>query len=165
MRTIRVRPLERHQIALCFPLAHLAVPELTSQSWEFFTEGHLGLQHPDRNGILVAEVENGCILGLVIYQFDRHPVQGRTLLVKNLIAHDYFTSGRKSVEQALIEAVESLAQRRGCKAVHILMPLREAEPRRPGLRHALEAHGHSVNGLSFCKPLDIEDAEDGAAWD
>ena len=153
MANLTIQPLEGDRVAQCFPLVHLTAPGITAGAWQDFAEGHMAQGHPEPNGILAAEKLGGCIVGLAVYSFDRDPLQGRTLLVKNLIAHDYFASGRRQVEHALITAVETLARGKNCRAVHVLMPAASVQPRPNGFHDALESEGHRLFGLSYCKPL------------
>ena len=153
MPNLTIRPLETTRVPQCFPLVHLTEPSMTANAWQDFAEGHMSLGHPEPNGILVAEKLGGCILGLAVYSFDRDPLQGRTLLVKNLIAHDYFAAGRRQVEHALITAIETLARGKDCRALHVIMPAASVELFPSGLHDALESEGHKLSGLSYCKPL------------
>ena len=157
MRTLTIQPLEKTRIAQCFPLVHLAVPSLTVAGWLEFANGHLSNRHSDPNGILVAQVEEGCILGLIVYQFDRLPALGRTFLVKHLIVHDYFTAGRRMVERSLIDAAEDLAREQGCQAISFIVPLHPAERPSMRLHEGLESLGHRVDAVSYCKPLSVRD--------
>ncbi len=153
MPNVKIRPLEAQRVAQCFPLIHLTAPSMTAGAWQDFAEGHMARGHPEPNGILVAEKPGGCILGLAVYSIEQDPIQGRTLMVKNLIAHDYFTSGRRQVEHALITAIENLARGKGCRAVHVIMPAASVQLFPSGLHDALESEGHQLAGLSYCKPL------------
>ncbi len=153
MPNLKIQALESERVAQCFPLVHLTAPNMTAGEWQDFAAGHMAQGHPEPNGILVAEKLGGCILGLAVYCFDRDPLQGRTLLVKNLIAHDYFASGRRQVEQALISAIETLARLKDCRALHVIMPAASVELFPSGLHDALESEGHKLSGLSYCKPL------------
>ena len=157
MRTLTIQPLEKKRIAQCFPLVHLAVPSLTVGGWLEFANSHLSRRHSDPNGILVAQVEEGCILGLIVYQFDRLPALGRTFLVKHLIVHDYFAAGRRMVERSLIDAAEDLAREQGCQAISFIVPLRPTQVAGAGLHEGLESLGHKVDGVSYCKPLSVQD--------
>jgi hypothetical protein len=153
MQNLKIQALESERVAQCFPLVHLTAPSMTAGEWQDFADGHMAQGHPEPNGILVAEKLGGCILGLAVYSFDRDPLQGRTLLVKNLIAHDYFASGRRQVERALITAIETLARGKGCRALHVIMPASSVQLFPSGLHDALESEGHKLSGLSYCKPL------------
>ena len=153
MPNLKIQALESERVAQCFPLVHLTAPSMTASAWQDFAESHLAQGNPEPNGILVAEKLGVCILGLAVYSFDRDPLQGRTLLVKNLIAHDYFASGRRQVEQALIAAIETLARGNSCRALHVIMPAASVELFPSGLHDALESEGHKLSGLSYCKPL------------
>ncbi len=157
MRILKIQPLEKTRIAQCFPLVHLAVPSLTIAGWLEYANGHLSNRRSDPNGILAAQLEDGCILGLIVYQFDRLPAQGRTLLVKHLIVHDYFAAGRRMVERSLIDAAEDLARQRGCQAINFIVPLHPAEVASMRLHEGLESLGHRVDGVSYCKPLSVQD--------
>lgn len=153
MADLKIQALETERVAQCFPLVHLTAPGMTASAWQDFAEGHMALGSPEPNGILVAEKLGGCILGLAVYSLDRDPIQGRTLLVKNLIAHDYFASGRRQVEHALITAIEALARGKDCRALHVIMPAASVQLFPSGLHDALESEGHKLSGLSYCKPL------------
>ncbi len=153
MPNLKIQTLESERVAQCFPLVHLTAPGMTASAWQEYAEAHLAQGYPEPNGILVAEKLGGCILGLAVYSVDRDPLQGRTLLVKNLIAHDYFASGRRQVEQALISAIETLARLKDCRALHVIMPAASVELFPSGLHDALESEGHKLSGLSYCKPL------------
>lgn len=162
MRTLKIQPLEKKRIAQCFPLVHLGAPGLTVGGWLEFATCHLGDRPNGPGGILVAQVDDGCILGLIVYQFDRDPVQGRVLQVKSLIAHDYFAAGRRMVERSLIDAAEDLARRNGCQAVSFIVPIQKAQLPPLRLHEGLEALGHRVDGVSYYKPLEIQA---WAGWD
>ena len=153
MKALTIKPLDRARINQCFPLVHLTAPTLTAEAWYDFAVHHIAPDDPRETGILVAEQHPGCILGVLTYLIDHDAVHGRTLLVKNLIAHDYFASGRRSVELCLIGAIEELAVAEGCQAIHVNMPLREAGMPGTGMSEELEARGHILTGVSFCKSL------------
>lgn len=153
MQKLKVQPLASERIPQCFPLAHLAAPNLTVSQWQDFASGHLKASPAKQGGILVAEQNGGCILGFLVYQIDLDPLHGRTLLVKNLIAQGYFAQGRRQVESVLLQAAESLARGTDCRAVHIMMPLHGKDDQDPELAAKLEARGHIKTGITYCKPL------------
>ena len=153
MKALTIKPLDRARITQCFPLVHLTAPTLTAETWYDFAVHHVAPVDPRETGILVAEQHPRCILGLLTYLIDHDAIHGRTLLVKNLIAHNYFTSGRRNVELALIGAIEDLAVAEGCHAIHVNMPLGEAGMPGNGMTEELEARGHILTGVSFCKSL------------
>lgn len=168
MRSLRIRPLTEERLRQAFPLVQTWDASLTLEDWEAFArplledkgakEGKSGL--PER-GIMTVENEQGYISGFFSYHCVKDLRHGRLLFAENLVAFDFID--RDTCYEALCAALENLAHRLGCGAIHTIvadatskgeaqgkLPEHGKEPR---LRRLLEARGHHEEGWLLCKRL------------
>ncbi len=156
MRRLEIRSLTDQAIAQAFPLLQLTLPDLTLEDWTEFAIHHMAGSRTTEGGILTVVDERGYILGLLDFTIDRELAHGRTLTVKNLVALDFLDTSKKDIATALIEAMEKLADERGCSAIHTLVQQSDTEPRQSWIMDLLETHGHKPKRVNLCKSLAAE---------
>jgi hypothetical protein len=153
VRELKIRPLSAKRIAQAFPLIQTALPEVTLAAWRGFAAALMSGADDREGGILAVSDEHDYIAGLCSYQVVPDLVHGRLLDTDHFVAFDLLD--RRPVAEALAEAVEALARKRGCSAVHTHLPQRNAAPPEPGndLAELLAARGHRIENLDLCKRL------------
>jgi hypothetical protein len=157
MRRLEVRSLTGQAIAQAYPLLQLTLPDLTLADWTKFAGHHLAGSKSTEGGILTVVDERGFILGLLDYTIDRELLHGRTLMVKNFVALDFLDTSRKDIAKVLIQAMEKLADQRGCSAIHTLVQQSDTEPPQTWIMELLESHGHKPKRVNLCKTLPAEE--------
>jgi len=126
MRRLNVGPLRAERINACYPLWRLEFPGLDLEAWRCFAQGHLASSESLERGILVAEDERDCVLGVLIYEIGQSLDHERQFSVLSMTAHDFFPSARREVAAALLEGAEQLARAGSCRALRTTLPLSEA---------------------------------------
>jgi len=150
-----VRFLPAEKVAQAFPLLQ-TVSEMSLDQWQGYANERL-VPAPsvvgEHSGIVSVENDRGYIYGLFGYQVDVDLQCGRVLRCENLVALHMFDP--EAVVNALVEAMESLAKSKKCRAVHVRVPRRAHYESDGGsltvqlLRNA----GHVVEAVELCKPL------------
>lgn len=167
------KPLGRRQIDQAYPLVCAMAPGLGVDQWRAFAaavldsatlgsspdggagEGRL----PASRGIMTVQNAQGYLHGLFSYTAEPHLLHGRTLCVDNFVVLDLFDVA--GVAEALLRAMEGLARRLGCAAIHTTLPDR---PTRSGARHGsrrdpipdcFRTEGHRQETIRFCKDLAV----------
>ena len=153
MRQLKIRPLSAERITQAFPLIQTALPEVTLVGWHDFAAALMSGGNPREGGVLAVTDGQNYIAGLCSYQVVPDLVHGRLLDAGHFLAFDLLDP--RPVAEALAEAVETLARKRGCTAVHTHLPQRNNAPPEPGngLLDLLTARGHRVENLGLCKRL------------
>ncbi len=151
------QPLSAERVIQAFPLIQTALPEVTLAAWRDFAAALMSCRKTRRGtwegGILAVTDGRGTISGLCGYRVVPDLVHGRLLDAAPFLAFDLFD--RRPVAEALAEAIEALAWRRACSAVHTHLPPGSGAPPDPdnGLSRLLAARGHRVETLGLCKRL------------
>ncbi len=147
-----VRPLAAERVAQAFPLIRDAVGRVSLEEWSRFASALTAPGEPDAperaSGIVVAE-RQGYIRGLCTYQAQPHLGHGLVMLVHHLVVLEVV--GRKAVADALLSAVDELAERQGCRALHVTLPLTSE-----WAVGYLRDRGHSVETHCMCRRLKAE---------
>lgn len=158
MRQLHVQALTPQRIPQCFPLCRLEIPALSQDGWESYARDHIDRTPTHSPGILIAEDNRSCILGLLVHGIDQDLVHGRVLLAKWMIVQDYFPSARQEVALALLSALEELAEASACGSIqtNLRVPDGRAEPR--WLTTALQTRGLRQDSFRFSKTLGRPDA-------
>jgi hypothetical protein len=159
MRRLKVRPLTIEGIASCYPIWRLELPTLAPDRWRGFAEKQLESKCEKECGILVAEDDRDCVLGVLIYEIEEDLHHERLFNVVSIVAHDLFPSARKQVANALIEGAEQLARSRSCQSFRTTLYLSEPDPSSHWLAQQLLTDGHRHVACNLLKEL--ESASDG----
>ncbi len=133
------------RVAQAFPVVREIAADLTLEAWSAFAratvEGGADSEWP--SGVIVADLD-GYIRGLFTYRVTPDLRHGRTLVVSNFaVLH---MVARKTLADALLDAVGELARRHRCAAVHAAVPAQS--------RWAVayfEDHGHHVEQHVLCQ--------------
>lgn len=163
------KPLGRRQIDQAYPLVCALAPGLGVDQWRAFAaavldsatlggspEGAAGEgAAPAGRGIMTVQNAQGYLHGLFSYTAEPHLLHGRTLCVDNFVVLDLFDVA--GVAEALLRAMEGLARRLGCAAIHTTLPDRLAQrgPRRDPIPDCFRTEGHRQETIRFCKDLAV----------
>src|SRR4051812_22342301 len=156
MNSFTVEPLSRDQIRAVYPLIREAIRGLSLSAWLRFAQSALGgtnsagARRNANSGIIVARREShGFPCGLFCYRVDPDPALGKILVAEHFVAVDLLHPA--DVLAALVEELDALGKRLGCKAVRGIV-------HRPEIEGGLASAGHSMVGSILGKSL----AETGA---
>jgi hypothetical protein len=145
MTSFIVEPLSRSQIRAVYPLIREAIPGLSLTAWLRFAQSTTARRPNGQAGIIVARREQHDFpSGLFCYRVDPHPVLGKILVAEYFVALDLLHPDE--VLAALVEGLDALGGRLGCKAVRSIVHHPEVEG---GLTQA----GHATIGSILGKSL------------
>lgn len=176
------KPLGRRQIDQAYPLVCAMAPGLGIDRWRAFAaavldsatlgggaegvggDGAAGEgRPPGSRGIMTVQNAQGYLHGLFSYTAEPHLLHGRTLCVDNFVVLDLFDVA--GVAEALLRAMEGLARRLGCAAIHTTLPDRPAHtvsrpdslqgPCRDPIPDCFRTEGHRRETIRFCKDLAV----------
>src|SRR5271165_3844014 len=116
MTPFTVEPLSRDQIRAVYPLIREAIPGLSLAQWLRFAQGATSPRRAAHAGIIVARRESHDFpSGLFCYRVDPDPAHGKVLVAEHFIAVDLLHPA--DVLAALVDELDALGNRLGCKAV------------------------------------------------
>jgi hypothetical protein len=145
MTSFAVEPLARGQIRAVYPLIREVIPGLTLAAWLRFAQSMTGERRNAQSGIIVARREShGFPCGLFCYRVERDPALGKVLVAEHFVAVDLLHPA--DVLAALVEELDALGKRLGCKAVRGIVP-------RPDIEGGLALAGHAMVGSILGKSL------------
>ena len=145
---LRTAQLTSDRVIQAYPLIREVAPNLSLAEWVDFARPLSGQKGETGGcrGIIIAE-RSRYIRGLFIYEVNPDLSHGRALFARNIIVLDLVQ--RDAVAEALVDAMERLAQTHGCGAVHVhLSPLSE------WALQCFERRGHRVQGYHLCSRLE-----------
>ena len=160
MSSFTVEPLSRDQIRTVYPLIREAIPGLSLTAWLRFaqsatsgaatsgaatsgaaTSGRRGGQ----SGVIVARRDSHDFpSGLFCYRVDPDPALGKILVAEHFVAVDLLRP--EEVLAALVQELDALGQRLGCKAVRSIV-------HGPDVEGGLALAGHATVGSILSKAL------------
>lgn len=167
------KPLGRRQIDQAYPLVCAIAPGLGVDQWRAFAAALLdsatvgsspkggdgggggagtdGL--PAARGIMTVQNAQGYMHGLFSYAVEAQLLHGRTLCVDNFVVLDLFDVAGPA--ETLLQAMEGLARRLGCAAIHTTLPERymQRDSRRNPIPDCFRTEGHRQETVRFCKDL------------
>ncbi|WP_042689384.1 hypothetical protein [Azospirillum sp. B506] len=168
------KPLGRRQIDQAYPLVCAIVPGLGVDQWRAFAaavldsttgSGDGGSGRPADRGIMTVQNAQGYMHGLFSYAVEPHLIHGRTLCVDNFVVLDLFDVA--GIAETLLRAMEGLARRLGCAAIHTTLPERYVtrDSRRNPIPDCFRIEGHRQETIRFCKHLTVvnDNAPEAAA--
>jgi hypothetical protein len=145
MTSFTVEPLARSQVRAVFPLIREAIPGLSLAAWLRFAKGLAGPRKSPHAGIIVVRRESHDFpSGLFCYRVDPDPALGKILVAEHFVAVDLLHPA--DVLAALVEELDALGKRLGCKAVRGIVHRAEEEG-------GLALGGHATIGSILGKPL------------
>jgi hypothetical protein len=148
MENFTVRPLDRSQLHVAFPLIRHAAPSVDLQEWCRFARRATNPRSATKRGVIVAyRADLPHPSGLFCYVREPDLLHGATLTATYFIVLDMFNPG--AVSQALIDALESLGRRLKCGLVRCAPIGNAAEG-----TTCFFAAGHRLEGAFFSKPVD-----------
>ena len=153
MRRLKVRPLTIEGVASCYPIWRLELPALAAERWRCFAERQLDRKEAKEGGILVAEDDRDCVLGVLIYEIEENLYHERLFSVVSITAHDLFPSARRQVANSLLEGAEQLARSRSCQSFRTTLYVSEPDPASHWLAEQLLATGHRHVACNLLKEL------------
>ncbi len=151
-----VKHLSLDCVARAYPLLQSVDGDLSLEKWEKYAAGRLTpgtSASRAHTGIVAVENSEGYLEGLFGYRIDTDLKLGLTLQCENLVALALVKP--EPVFAVLMEAMESLARKRGCKALQVTVQQPSEDQPRIGRRY-LESAGLSAESIRFCKHLDLE---------
>ncbi|MBK1837611.1 hypothetical protein JHL17_09310 [Azospirillum sp. YIM B02556] len=172
------KPLGRRQIDQAYPLVCAIAPGLGVDQWRAFaaavlddatrgggTGGGTGSGPPADRGIMTVQNAQGYMHGLFSYAVEPQLFHGRTLCVDNFVVLDLFDVA--GIAETLLRAMEGLARRLGCTAIHTTLPERylPRASRRSPIPDCFHIEGHRQETVRFCKDLLVVNDNAPAAAD
>ncbi len=155
LQSIAVFPLCGRRVAECYPLARLALRHCAPEAWESYARRHIELRGGPATGILVAEDQQGTIMGLLVYQIAEQARVERTFQVKTLIAAGQFSTGRTKVANSLVSAEEEAATATGCRRAEVFPPVERGPRETDWWIGLLKTHGYQQTGQLLAKVLPV----------
>jgi len=147
MSDFNIDVLSRAQIHAVYPLIREAVPTLDLPSWLRFARHLTAPRRGGQEGIIAARREGRMFpSGLFCYRVEDDLKLGKVLIADHFIAVDLLDPG--AVLAALVEQLDDLAKRLGCRAVRSL-----AHRGAPSVAGGLYAAGHRPDGALLLKTL------------
>lgn len=151
MLPLRVHGLSPQRVVQAYPLVQLSTPGLSLDAWQRYAQAHLKDEQTSPRGILVIDDDKDHIAGLFGYSVDEYLRCGRILMVKDLIAVDLFSLQRFQSLHILLEAVEKLANRHDCDAIHAYLNDPHGGDMDTSLLGLLAASGYQSRPWGCCK--------------
>jgi len=148
---LTLRHLGPAQVDQAYPIVQSMCPDLDVEAWRLFAKS-IGEHAEDQAGIMTVQYQ-GYIHGLFSYCVEPHLVHQRVLLVDNVMVVDLFNP--RAVADALLRAMDELADRLGCRAIHSFLPrnAHRAEGQPHWLVERFCSHGHHLESAALCKRL------------
>lgn len=154
-RTFTAKTLSADQAAQAFPLIQTIVPSISLEHWSDFVRLVNRPQAPQARqaGIMTVQSERGYIHGLFCYTVGVDLRHGPVLSIENFVALDLVE--RELAVKALVNAMEKMAHRLDCRAIHVHLPDELVLPpeSRQWLLSIFERAGHTVETVRLCKHL------------
>ncbi len=145
MTSFAVEPLARGQIRAVYPLIREVIPGLSLAAWLRFAQSMTSERRNAQSGIIAARREShGFPSGLFCYRVERDPALGKVLVAEHFVAVDLLHPA--DVLAALVEELDALGKRLGCKAVRGIV-------HRPDIEGGLALAGHAMVGSILGKSL------------
>jgi len=138
-------PLRLEGIDQAYPIVQALHPALSMDEWRRYARALIAQADPVR-GVMTAQ-HGGYIRGLFCHWPDRSLLHGSMLIVDNIAVMDLFNA--QGALRALIDAMESIASKYGCGAIHTLL----SDHRPTALHGHFQSQGHRMAQVVLCKDL------------
>ena len=139
------------QVDQAFPVVQAIQPGVSIDAWRAFA-GRL-IAEPDRCGVMTVQAD-GYIYGLFTYRVEPSLRYVDVLMVDNFAVLDLFAPAAAAT--ALVKAMDELAVRLGCGAIHTDLP--KGDRLTPGYRRRMIGRfrdlGHHLESITLCKSPD-----------
>jgi hypothetical protein len=143
MANFIIEVLSRDQIRSVYPLVREAFPTLDLSTWLRFARQLTGLRRGGQCGIVAARRAGRAFpCGLFCYRVEDDLKLGKVLTADHFVAVDLLEPA--AVLAALVEELDGLAKRHGCRAVRSLV-----HGGAPDVAGGLYAAGHRPEGASL----------------
>jgi len=147
MAAFTVTTLAADGVRSVYPLIREAVPGLELAAWLRFARQLTSGRRSGQAGIVVARRTGRTFpCGLFCFRVDQDLERGKVLIAEHFVAVDLLDPA--AVLAALVQELERLAQRLGCRAVRSLVHGGEAV-----VTGGLAAAGHETQGSLLFKPI------------
>lgn len=142
-----VQALPSDQLLTVYPLVREATPALEPASWLRFARQLLSTRRGGQAGIVAAWRQGRSFpCGLFCYRVNEDLVRGKVLVAEHFVAVDLLDP--QAVLSALVEELDALAARLGCKAVRSVV-----HGSNDHLHSGLSAAGHEPEASLLFKPV------------
>ena len=149
-----VRPLRPDDARQAYALIHLADGSCSLDDWLAFVQGKPHGAPLFKAGVMTAHGPADMILGLFAYKTSVGRPSRRLLIIHHYVAFDLF--GHGSTAQALLAAMDELADRLHCDAIRLELPASHLRGRSLSadiLPQPLVSAGYCPAGLTASKPV------------
>ncbi len=151
VRNLETQPLTPERIAQAFPLIQTAFPSVSLEDWQKFAAPLASAQGQAEGGIVTVVSEQGYIVGVSCYRVAQDLQHGAVLMADPFLILDLFD--QMPVVRALADAVETIAQKWRCTAIHTSLPETGIKGVDAWLVRILRSRGHWVECVRMCKVL------------
>ena len=145
------KPLVERQVDQAFPVVQAIQPGTSIEAWRAFARRLIA--EPERGGVMTVQAA-GYIYGLFSYRVEPSLQYGDVLVVENFAVLDLFSPA--AAASALVKAMDELAKRRGCGAIHTGLP--SGDRLTPDYRRWMIGRfrdlGHHLESITLCKSPD-----------
>ncbi|HET8997039.1 MAG TPA: hypothetical protein VFN42_10275 [Acetobacteraceae bacterium] len=142
-----VRALPSDQLPAVYPLVREFAPSLEAASWLRFARQLVNGKRPGQGGIVGAwRLGRSFPCGLFCYRVDNDLMRGKILVAEHFVAVDLLDP--QAVLSALVEELDSLAARLGCRAVRSVV-----HGGNDHVHSGLAAAGHEPEASLLLKPV------------
>jgi hypothetical protein len=149
VRKLNASLLTTPEVDHAFPLIRAICPGAELEGWRSFARQRVAAGPESGTGILIVRNEQSCIVGLCAFQLSYDLLHGPVLFSDHFCALDIVEQG--AIARALENAMEKIARRHGCAAVHTNVAAAGNTPDDGWLCAVLYERGHRVEGLHMCK--------------
>jgi hypothetical protein len=152
-RNFTVRSLAANELSQAFPLVQAVAPEVTLDGWLQYADAVFAKGQSELGGIMSAYGQDGYIYGLFSFKIEHDLRYGRVLAVSNLVVLDLVD--RHGARQALIGAIDRLAQQHVCDHSYVTVPHRGGAVAGAdiAMMDCLRLAGLEVSSLSLSKRM------------
>ena len=158
MADIDIQMLAPDQVRSVFPLIRQAVPTLDLSAWLRFARPLIHPRRPELGGIVVAtRPPRPFPSGLFCYRQERDLTHGKILVAEHFVALDLLDPDH--VLAALVNELDTLAKRFGCKAVRSVV-----HGSAPDVAGGLAAAGHQPEASLLWKPVPPANRRGAGRW-
>lgn len=142
-----VRALPSDQLPAVYPLVREFAPSLEPAAWLRFARQLVNGKRPGQGGIVAVWRQGRSFpCGLFCYRVDNDLMQGKVLVAEHFVAVDLLDP--QAVLNALVEELDALAARLGCKAVRSVV-----HGGNDHVHSGLAAAGHEPEASLLLKPV------------
>jgi hypothetical protein len=147
--------LEAEQTDKAYPLVRSLLPDVDPAEWQRIARELTESALADERGILTVRNAAGYICGLCFYTVERD-AGGARLIADHFVAFD--VTERAPFAAALLGAIDSLAAKLGCIAIHTCLAASQKS-----LFKRFRSAGYAARNVLLCKSLGAPDTDEPSA--